>query len=130
MSWRWGRVVVEAAPGPLRDAVLFPGGARAWDWRASGTGHRPTHAGSSRALQCPCGHRTRRRPHSLHLLIRRRDAAGSLAVLFPCAGVERSPAWRITCRKAVKTCLVDAVDSALDSAIEPGRSRLRVDWWA
>ena len=40
MSWRWGRVVVEAAPGPLRDAVLFPGGARAWDWRASGTGHR------------------------------------------------------------------------------------------
>jgi hypothetical protein len=40
MSWRWGRVVVEAAPGPRRDAVLFPGGARAWDWRASGTGHR------------------------------------------------------------------------------------------
>lgn len=40
MSWRWGRIIVEAAREPLRDAVLFPGGAHAWDWRQSGTDHR------------------------------------------------------------------------------------------
>jgi hypothetical protein len=40
LSWRWGRVLVEDAPRPLRDAVLFPGGAHGWDWRESGTRHR------------------------------------------------------------------------------------------
>ena len=40
LSWRWGRVVVETVPGFFKDAVLFPGGAHAWDWRASRTGHR------------------------------------------------------------------------------------------
>ena len=39
LSWRWGRLVVEHASRPLRDAVLFPGGAHGWDWRDSGTGH-------------------------------------------------------------------------------------------
>lgn len=39
-SWRWGRLLVETAPHPLRDAVLFPGGVHGWDWRDSGTGHR------------------------------------------------------------------------------------------
>lgn len=42
LSWRWGRIVVEDIPDALRDAVLFPGGARDWDWRESDTGH---HAG-------------------------------------------------------------------------------------
>jgi hypothetical protein len=40
LSCRWGRVVVEGSGEPLRDAVLFPGGAHGWDWRESGTGHR------------------------------------------------------------------------------------------
>lgn len=40
VSRRWGRLFVETDPRPLRDAVLFPGGAHEWDWRASGTGHR------------------------------------------------------------------------------------------
>ncbi|HET9424711.1 MAG TPA: MTH938/NDUFAF3 family protein [Gemmatimonadaceae bacterium] len=40
LSWRWGRVVVEDVPRPLRDVALFPGGAREWDWRESHTGHR------------------------------------------------------------------------------------------
>ena len=37
---RWGRLDIDARPAPLRDAMLFPGGAREWDWRAHGTGHR------------------------------------------------------------------------------------------
>lgn len=40
LSWRWGRLRVETARQPLRDAVLFPGGVRGWDWRDSGTDHR------------------------------------------------------------------------------------------
>lgn len=40
VSQRWGQIFVEREPHPLRDAVLFPGGAHEWDWRATGTGHR------------------------------------------------------------------------------------------
>ena len=36
----WGRVVVEGA-GPYKDAKLFPGGSRAWDWDETGTRHSP-----------------------------------------------------------------------------------------
>ncbi len=38
----WGRLEVEGERGEravFKDAKLFPGGARAWDWRASGTDH-------------------------------------------------------------------------------------------
>jgi hypothetical protein len=34
----WGRLQVEGY-GTLKDAKLFPGGARAWDWNETGTGH-------------------------------------------------------------------------------------------
>ncbi len=34
----WGRIEVEDFP-PLKDAKLFPGGCREWDWNESGTGH-------------------------------------------------------------------------------------------
>ena len=37
----WGRLEVEGADGPFKDAKLFPGGARAWDWRETGTSHDP-----------------------------------------------------------------------------------------
>lgn len=37
----WGRVEVEGVAEPLRDAKLFPGGAREWDWTESGTSHSP-----------------------------------------------------------------------------------------
>jgi hypothetical protein len=37
----WGRLEVEGADGPFKDAKLFPGGARAWDWRETGTEHEP-----------------------------------------------------------------------------------------
>ncbi len=36
----WGRLEVEGHP-PFKDAKLYPGGARAWDWRETGTRHTP-----------------------------------------------------------------------------------------
>lgn len=36
----WGHVEVEGL-GRLRDAKLWPGGGRAWDWRETGTEHHP-----------------------------------------------------------------------------------------
>jgi hypothetical protein len=36
----WGFVEVERI-GRLRDAKLWPGGGRAWDWNETGTHHRP-----------------------------------------------------------------------------------------
>lgn len=35
----WGCIEVEGQTGPFKDAKLFPGGARAWDWAETGTGH-------------------------------------------------------------------------------------------
>lgn len=37
----WGRVEVEGATDPLKDAKLFPGGCREWDWNETGTRHSP-----------------------------------------------------------------------------------------
>jgi hypothetical protein len=36
----WGRIVV-ARHGAFKDAKLFPGGAREWDWSETGTRHSP-----------------------------------------------------------------------------------------
>ncbi len=36
----WGRVEVEGG-GRFKDAKLYPGGAREWDWRETGTRHAP-----------------------------------------------------------------------------------------
>ena len=36
----WGRLEVEGE-GTFKDAKLFPGGAREWDWRETGTRHVP-----------------------------------------------------------------------------------------
>jgi hypothetical protein len=35
----WGHLEVEG--GTFKDAKLFPGGARAWDWNETGTRHEP-----------------------------------------------------------------------------------------
>jgi hypothetical protein len=40
MALAWGKIEVEGA-GTFRDAKLFPGGAREWDWRETGTEHTP-----------------------------------------------------------------------------------------
>ena len=39
-SCQWGRVSVDGH-GTVKDAKLYPGGARAWDWRETGTRHDP-----------------------------------------------------------------------------------------
>jgi hypothetical protein len=38
-DFAWGRLEVEG--GTFKDAKLFPGGARAWDWNETGTRHEP-----------------------------------------------------------------------------------------
>lgn len=37
----WGRIEVEGRKEPFKDAKLWPGGARAWDWSETGTRHEP-----------------------------------------------------------------------------------------
>ncbi len=37
----WGRLEVEGQGGTFKDAKLFPGGAREWDWNETGTDHEP-----------------------------------------------------------------------------------------
>ncbi len=37
----WGRLEVEGMDDAFKDAKLFPGGARAWDWNETGTDHEP-----------------------------------------------------------------------------------------
>ena len=37
----WGRLEVEGKAEPYKDAKLFPGGSREWNWRDTGTAHRP-----------------------------------------------------------------------------------------
>lgn len=40
-SLSWGRIDVRGEAHPFKDAKLFPGGAREWDWRETGTRHSP-----------------------------------------------------------------------------------------
>lgn len=37
----WGRTEVEGADSSYKDAKLWPGGSRAWDWNETGTEHVP-----------------------------------------------------------------------------------------
>jgi hypothetical protein len=37
----WGRLEVEGVDVPFKDAKLFPGVARSWDWNETGTSHDP-----------------------------------------------------------------------------------------
>jgi hypothetical protein len=37
----WGCLQVEGWDGQFKDAKLFPGGAREWDWSETGTSHEP-----------------------------------------------------------------------------------------
>jgi hypothetical protein len=36
----WGRIELETGQS-FKDAKLYPGGAREWDWREAGTQHQP-----------------------------------------------------------------------------------------
>ena len=37
----WGHLEVEGQDNTFKDAKLFPGGAREWDWNETGTDHEP-----------------------------------------------------------------------------------------
>jgi hypothetical protein len=37
----WGQLEVEGKAEPYKDAKLFPGGSREWNWRDTGTSHKP-----------------------------------------------------------------------------------------
>lgn len=37
----WGVLGVEGSERPFKDAKLYPGGAREWDWNETGTRHEP-----------------------------------------------------------------------------------------
>jgi hypothetical protein len=37
----WGQLEVEGKAEPYKDAKLFPGGSHEWNWRETGTSHRP-----------------------------------------------------------------------------------------
>lgn len=37
----WGCLEVEGKTEPYKDAKLFPGGSREWNWRDTNTSHRP-----------------------------------------------------------------------------------------
>src|SRR5438093_11054130 len=37
----WGRLEVEGEAEPYKDAKLFPGGSHEWNWRETGTSHKP-----------------------------------------------------------------------------------------
>jgi hypothetical protein len=39
-SIAWGTIDIDGV-GQFKDAKLFPGGAREWDWTETGTGHSP-----------------------------------------------------------------------------------------
>jgi hypothetical protein len=37
----WGRLEIEGRAESYKDAMLFPGGSRDWNWRETKTSHRP-----------------------------------------------------------------------------------------
>ena len=37
----WGCLEIAGRDAPFKDAKLYPGGARAWDWNETGTSHTP-----------------------------------------------------------------------------------------
>jgi hypothetical protein len=80
MALAWGKIEVEGA-GTFRDAKLFPGGAREWDWHETGTEHTPgiqpadvrelgDHGATTIVLSQGMSKRLRIRPETLALLKR------------------------------------------------------------
>ncbi|XP_059186784.1 mth938 domain-containing protein [Centropristis striata] len=40
-SLSWGQMKVKGCSSTYKDCKVWPGGSRAWDWRETGTEHRP-----------------------------------------------------------------------------------------
>uniref|UniRef100_H3BY79 Mth938 domain-containing protein n=1 Tax=Tetraodon nigroviridis TaxID=99883 RepID=H3BY79_TETNG len=40
-SLSWGHMRVQGCSSSYKDCKVWPGGSRAWDWRETGTDHRP-----------------------------------------------------------------------------------------
>ncbi|XP_074534916.1 mth938 domain-containing protein isoform X2 [Halichoeres trimaculatus] len=40
-SLSWGHMKVKGCASNYKDCKVWPGGSRAWDWRETGTDHRP-----------------------------------------------------------------------------------------
>ncbi|TMS07764.1 Mth938 domain-containing protein [Larimichthys crocea] len=40
-SLSWGHMKVKGCSSSYKDCKVWPGGSRAWDWRETGTDHRP-----------------------------------------------------------------------------------------
>lgn len=40
-KFEWGKIWLEGRERPFKDAKLYPGGAREWDWNETGTRHTP-----------------------------------------------------------------------------------------
>ena len=53
----WGRIEVEGHP-PFKDAKIFPGGAREWDWSETGTRHVPGIQAADVQELIDCGAKT------------------------------------------------------------------------
>lgn len=75
----WGRIDVAGVPTPFKDAKLWPGGSREWDWNETGTRHEPSiqpadveellaHGASVVILSRGIQRRLRVRPDTLEML--------------------------------------------------------------
>lgn len=93
----WGCLEIEGRDRPFKDAKLFPGGARAWDWNETGTSHDPgiqpadveellDHGASTVVLSQGMNERLKVKPETLQML---EDRGVTTHVLQTEAAVER-----------------------------------------
>lgn len=78
-SLSWGMLEVEGRDGAYKDAKLYPGGSREWDWTETGTSHDPgvqpadveellAHGAEEVVLSTGMWRRLEVRPETLELL--------------------------------------------------------------
>ncbi|MFO8099658.1 MAG: Mth938-like domain-containing protein [Salinibacter sp.] len=93
----WGCLEIEGRETPFKDAKLYPGGARAWDWNETGTSHSPgiqpadvdellAHGAEAVVLSRGMNERLQVKPETLQHL---NDAGVEVHVLQTEAAVER-----------------------------------------
>lgn len=55
IRFSWGKLIIAGEARPFKDACLFPGGAKLWDWRETGTAHWPGIQPADVAPLLDCG---------------------------------------------------------------------------